>query len=183
MIISKLISAKFSLTSHLSYNSQNMESRLITVYVLWFWFLFAIVLCVCARTRVCEDEHVWVFFCMHVLYAVCWMGVDGFFFLLFYVIYSRTIASIANVFCWLYPTLNKVYLILSFFFLPMHLSSVFCLLSLWPDDARWHALSLSSWVLLKACCLMGIKPFRGKIHTTCNEWLAISKLIRIWSSL
>ena len=30
-----------------------------------------------------------------------------------YVIYSRTIASIANVFCWLYPTLNKVYLILS----------------------------------------------------------------------
>ena len=28
--------------------------------------------------------------------------------------YSRTIASIANVFCWLYPTLNKVYLILSY---------------------------------------------------------------------
>ena len=28
--------------------------------------------------------------------------------------FSRTIASIANVFCWLYPTLNKVYLILSY---------------------------------------------------------------------
>ena len=32
--------------------------------------------------------------------------------LLLHVIYSRTIAPVANVFCWLYPTLNKIYLIL-----------------------------------------------------------------------
>ena len=34
--------------------------------------------------------------------------------LLLHVIYSRTIAHVANVFCWLYPTLNKIYLILSY---------------------------------------------------------------------
>ena len=33
--------------------------------------------------------------------------------LLLHVIYSQTIAPVANVFCWLYPTLNKIYLILS----------------------------------------------------------------------
>ena len=46
---------------------------------------------------------------------------------------------------------------------------VFCLLLFWPDDTKWHALSLSSWVLLKACCLMGTKPLPGQIHTTCNK--------------
>ena len=39
-----------------------------------------------------------------------------------------------------------------------------------------NILSLSSWVLLKACCLMGTKPLPGQIHTTCNKWFAISKL-------
>ena len=89
-----------------------LESCLITVCVLWSWFLFAIVLCVCARARVCEGERVWVFFvCLFCMPCVEWVWM--FLVLLFYVIYSRTIASIANVFCWLYPTLNKVYLILS----------------------------------------------------------------------
>ena len=59
--------------------------------------------------------------------------------------------------------------------------SVFCLLLLWPHDTKWQALSLSSWVLLKVC-LMGTKPLPGQIHTTCNKWLAISKLRKIWSS-
>ena len=58
---------------------------------------------------------------------------------------------------------------------------VFCLL-LWPDDTKCHALSLSSWVLLKPCYLMGTKPLPGQIHTTSNKWLAISKLSEIWSS-
>ena len=90
-----------------------LESCLITVCVLWSWFLFAIVLCVCARARVCEGERVWVFFvCLFCMPCVEWVWM--FLVLLFYVIYSRTIASIANVFCWLYPTLNKVYLILSY---------------------------------------------------------------------
>ena len=90
-----------------------LESCLITVCVLWSWFLFAIVLCVYARARVCEGERVWVFFvCLFYMPCVEWIWM--FLVLLFYVIYSRTIASIANVFCWLYPTLNKVYLILSF---------------------------------------------------------------------
>ena len=90
-----------------------LESCLITVCVLWSWFLFAIVLCVCARPRVCEGERVWVFFvCLFCMPCVEWVWM--FLVLLFYVIYSRTIASIANVFCWLYPTLNKVYLILSY---------------------------------------------------------------------
>ena len=90
-----------------------LESCLITVCVLWSWFLFAIVLCVCARPRVCEGERVWVFFvCLFCMPCVEWVWM--FLVLLFCVIYSRTIASIANVFCWLYPTLNKVYLILSF---------------------------------------------------------------------
>ena len=99
-----------------------LESCLITVYVLWSWFLFAIVLCVCARPRVCEGERVWVFFvCLFCMPCVEWVWM--FLVLLFYVIYSRTIASIANVFCWLYPTLNKVYLIfLSYLiFLPSNL--------------------------------------------------------------
>ena len=93
-----------------------LESCLITVCVLWSWFLFAIVLCVCARPRVCEGERVWVFFvCLFCMPCVEWVWM--FLVLLFYVIYSRTIASIANVFCWLYPTLNKVYLILSYLIL------------------------------------------------------------------
>ena len=95
-----------------------LESCLITVCVLWSWFLFAIVLCVCARARVCEGERVWVFFvCLFCMPCVEWVWM--FLVLLFYVIYSRTIASIANIFCWLYPTLNKVYLILSYL-LPMN---------------------------------------------------------------
>ena len=115
MIISKLILAKFSLTSHFSH-LKILESCLITVCVLWSWFLFAIVLCVCARPRVCEGERVWVFFvCLFCMPCVEWVWV--FLVLLFYVIYSRTIASIANVFCWLYLTLNKVYLILSYLIL------------------------------------------------------------------
>ena len=90
-----------------------LESFLITVCVLWSWFPFVIVLCVCARARVCEGERVWVFFvCLFCMPCVEWVWM--FLVLLFYVIYSRTIASIANVFCWLYPTLNKVYLILSY---------------------------------------------------------------------
>ena len=93
-----------------------LESCLITVCVLWSWFLFAIVLCVCARPRVCEGERVWVFFvCLFCMPCVEWVWM--FLVLLFYVIYSRTIASIANVFCWLYPTLNKVYLILFYLIL------------------------------------------------------------------
>ena len=93
-----------------------LESCLITVCVLWSWFLFGIVLCMCARARVCEGERVWVFFvCLFCMPCVEWVWM--FFVLLFYVIYSRTIASIANVFCWLYPTLNKVYLILFYLIL------------------------------------------------------------------
>ena len=37
--------------------------------------------------------------------------------LLLHVIYSRTIAAVGHVFCWLYPTLNKMYLILSYLIL------------------------------------------------------------------
>ena len=44
--------------------------------------------------------------------CLCWMSVDVV--LLLHVIYSRTIAPVANVFCWLYPTLNQIYLILSY---------------------------------------------------------------------
>ena len=92
-----------------------LESCLITMYYdLDFYLPLS---CACVRARVCVRVSMcefFGFFCMHFLYAVCWMGVDVFFVLLFYVIYSRTIASIANVFCWLYPTLNKVYLILSY---------------------------------------------------------------------
>ena len=40
--------------------------------------------------------------------------------LLLHVIYSRTIAPVANVFCWLYPTLNKIYLILSYLIIRKH---------------------------------------------------------------
>ena len=70
--------------------------------------------CACVRARVYEGERVWVFFvCLFCMPCVEWVWM--FLVLLFYVIYSRTIASIANVFCWLYPTLNKVYLILSYF--------------------------------------------------------------------
>ena len=74
MNISKLILAKFSLTSHLSHNSQNF-GILLNNCVLWSWFLFAIVLCVCARACVWGWACVSVF-CMPVLYAVCSMGVD-----------------------------------------------------------------------------------------------------------
>ena len=59
---------------------------------------------------------------------------------------------------------------------------VFCFELLWPDDTKWHALSLSSCVLLKACCLMGTKPLPEQIHATSNEWLVTSKLSKIWSS-
>ena len=85
----------------------------------------------CACIVVCALACVWGWacvsvFCMPVLYAVCWMGVDVVFFvLLFHVIYSRTIASIANVYCWLYPTLNKVYLNLSYLILS-YLSTYRC---------------------------------------------------------
>ena len=34
----------------------------------------------------------------------------------------------------------------------------------------------------QACCLMDTKPLPGQIHTTYNEWFAISKLSQIWSS-
>ena len=68
----------------------------------------------CARARVCEGECVWVVFFVCLFCMPCVERVWMFFVLSLYVIYSRTIASIANVFCWLYPTLNKVYLILSF---------------------------------------------------------------------
>ena len=112
MIISKLILAKFSLTSHLSYNRQSFGILLNNC--LCIMVLISICHClvrVCARARVCVRVSACECFCMPVLYAVCWTGVDVFV-LLFHVIYSRTIASIANVFCWLYPTLNKVYFIL-----------------------------------------------------------------------
>ena len=60
---------------------------------------------------------------------------------------------------------------------------VFCLLLLWPDDTKWHALYIMFVIMgsIKACCLMGTKPLPGQIHTTCNKWLAISKLNKIWS--
>ena len=57
-----------------------------------------------------------------------------------------------------------------------------CYQLLWPDSTKWHALSLSSWVLWKACCLMGTKPLQGQVYTTCNKWLAIAKLSKTWSS-
>ena len=120
MIISKLILAKLSLTSHLSYNSQNFGILLNNC--LSIMVLISIYHCL---VRVCARACVWGWgwacvsvFCMPVLYAVCWM-VWMFLVLLFYVIYSGTIASIANVFCWLYPTLNKVYLILSYLILSL----------------------------------------------------------------
>ena len=114
MIISKLILAKFSLTSHLSYNRQNFgisPNNCLCIMVL-------ISICHCL-VRVCARACVWgwacvsVFVCMFYMPCVEWVWM--FFVLLFYVIYSRTIDSIANVFCWLYPTLNKVYLILWYF--------------------------------------------------------------------
>ena len=55
---------------------------------------------------------VYVCVCVCVCACLCWISVDVV--LLLHVIYSRTIAPVANVFCWLYPTLNKIYLILSY---------------------------------------------------------------------
>ena len=76
--------------------------------------------CACVRARVCVRVSMCecFFVCMFCMPCVEWVWM--FFVLLFYVIYSRTIASIANVFCWLYPTLNKVYLILSYLILSYH---------------------------------------------------------------
>ena len=119
MIISKLILAKFSVTSHLSYNRQNLGILLNNC--LCMMVLISICHClvrVCARACVCGWECVSVFIvCLFCMPCVIWVWM--FFVLLFYVIYSRTIASIANVFCWLYPTLNKVLSYLFFFYL-MH---------------------------------------------------------------
>ena len=113
-IISKLIVAKFSLTSHLSYNRQTFGILLnnclcIMVLISICHCLVRVYARVCVRVSVCECFFSVCLFCMPCVERV-WM----FFVLLFYVIYSRTIASLANVFCWLYPTLNKVYLILSY---------------------------------------------------------------------
>ena len=116
MIISKLILAKFSLTSHSSYNRQNFGILLNNC--LCIMVLISIchcLVCVCARACVWGWACVSVFVCLFCMPCVEWVWM--FFVLLFYVMYSRTIASIANVFCWLYPTLNKVYLILSYLIL------------------------------------------------------------------
>ena len=51
-----------------------------------------------------------VYVCVCVCACLCWMSVDVV--LLLHVTYSRTIAPVATVFCWLYLTLNKIYLIL-----------------------------------------------------------------------
>ena len=61
-------------------------------------------------------------------------------------------------------------------FWPIHFSSGFLFVIIVAWWHQWHALTLSSWVMLKACCLMGTKPLPGQIHTTCNKWFAISKL-------
>ena len=97
MIISKLILAKFSLTSHLLYNRQNFGIFLNNC--LCIMVLISICHClvrVCARARVCEGEREWVF--LYACFVCPVLNVDVFFLLSFYVIYSRTIASIANVF-------------------------------------------------------------------------------------
>ena len=78
----------------------NILFLLITVSVLWFRFLLPL-------SGVCMFVCVWA--------CLCWMTVDVV--LLLHVIYSRTIAPVANVFCWMYPTLNIFilsYLILSY---------------------------------------------------------------------
>ena len=110
MIISKLILAKFSLTSHLSYNRQTFGILLNNCLCI----MVLISICHCL-VRVYARVFVWGWACVSVFVCLfcmpCVERVWMFFVLLFYVIYSRTIASIANVFCWLYPTLNKVYLI------------------------------------------------------------------------
>ena len=68
---------------------------------------------VCARARV--RVRVSLCGCFVCLFCMPCVRCGCCFVLSFYVIYNRTIASIANVFYWLYPTLNKVYLILSFY--------------------------------------------------------------------
>ena len=111
MVISKLILATFSLASHLSYDRQNFGILLNNC--LWIMVLISIYHCL---VRMCACACVWgwacvsVFVCLFCMPCVEWVWM--FFVLSFYVIYSQTIASVANVFCWLYPILNKVYLIL-----------------------------------------------------------------------
>ena len=99
--------------------------------------------CACVRASVCEDERVWVFFvclfCMPCVERV-WM----FFVLSFYVIYSRTIASIANVFCWLYPTLNKVYHILSYLILLVRLTTSRLLGHMMNFKVMWKSWNLKA---------------------------------------
>ena len=83
-IISKLILAKFSLTSHLSYNRQTFGILLNNC--LCIMVLISICHClvrVYARVCVWEWACVSVFFCLPVLYAVCWKGMDVFLFYYF----------------------------------------------------------------------------------------------------
>ena len=83
--------------------------------VLYFWFLLITVQCVCA--------------CVWARYEGVWM----LFFMLFH---SRTIAPAANVFCWLYPTLNLSYLILS-----SHLISTYLILSVIEAETKCQHIS------------------------------------------
>ena len=107
--------------------------------------------CACVRARVCVRVSMCecFFVCMFCMPCVEWVWM--FFVLLFYVIYSRTIASIANVFCWLYPTLNKVYLIyliLSYLYEP-EVNRCPCRRSVSPMSRRSHCLNLIPvWLFL-----------------------------------
>ena len=111
-----------------------------------------------------------VYVCVCVCACLCWMSVDVV--LLLHVIYSRTIAPVANVFCWLYPTLNKIYLILSY------LTSLTVIYSTFYSDAdqRKHQSSASLafvWGIHRDRWIPRTKDqLRGKcFHLMTSSWV------------
>ena len=87
MIISKLVLVKFSLTSHLSYNRQNLGILLNNCLCI------IVLICIChclvrVRARVCEGERVWVvyFVCLFCMPCVEWVWMILFYYFMLFIV-------------------------------------------------------------------------------------------------